>query len=231
MKTNTLTLLGMSGTALGAAVAHAPSGAPFGYTAGSPASIANLKANVENVVWILLENRAFDNILGGVKNPGLDNVVNNGPFWNPQNVSDPNSPKYYSQYKDYDSVLNDPDHSVVGNNFEFYGTESPDNNAIANGTLTPAMKGFVERELSRYPSLTPQMATKEVMGYYSQDEIPTLVDLVNQFTTFNYWYSCVPGVSDPADMIKTRHRLMYRIAHQPQPSLLGCWNPRRPRPQ
>lgn len=213
MKANTFVpLLGLSGSALGAAVAQS-SNAPFGYTAGSPASIANMKANIENVVWILLENRAFDNILGGVKMAGLDNVVNNGPFWNPENVSDPNSPKLYNQYKDYDSVLHDPDHSVTGNNFEFYGTFSPDNQAIANGTLTPDLKGFLEREMAVYPSISAQRAAQEVMGYYSPDEIPTLVDMMNEFTTFNYWHSSVPGVSDAAEVIKSYTNAL--IAHQP----------------
>jgi phospholipase C len=40
------------------------------------------------------------------------------------------------------------------------------------------------------------------MGYYSEDEIPTMVDLVNEFTTFNYWHSCVPGVRTPSYLIQ-----------------------------
>lgn len=188
MKTSTLvTLIGLAGSSLVAG------SEPFGYKAGSPESIANLKANIENVVWILLENRPFDNILGGVKRPGLDNAVNNGPFCNPQNVSASNSKKWCSVYKDFDSVKHDPDHSVTGNNMEFYGTYTPNNAAIANGSLTPSLNGFVSRQLSSY-KISPKLADEEVMGYYSESEIPTLVDLVDEFTTFNYWHSCVPGV-------------------------------------
>lgn len=168
---------------------------PFGYKAGSPQSIANLKSKIHNVVWILLENRAFDNILGGVNRPGLDNVVNNGPFSNPENVSQPHGPVFSSQYKDFDSVLNDPDHSVTGNNFEFYGTYTPDNAAIADGKLTPKLDGFLNKQLIGYPTLTPKVAAEQVLGYYSESEIPTLVDIVDEFTTFNYWHSGVPGVS------------------------------------
>lgn len=147
MKANTLLpLLGLSGRALGAAVARSTS-EPFGYASGSQESIANLKDKVENVVWILLENRAFDNILGGVKKAGLDNPVNNGPFFNPEDVRDPTSKKWATMPKDFDSVKHDPDHSVTGNNFQFYGTFTPDNQAVANGSLTPGMKGFVQRQL------------------------------------------------------------------------------------
>lgn len=206
MKANTvLPLLGLTGSALGAAAAPKPS-TPFGYASGSSESIANLKDKVENVVWILLENRAFDNILGGVQKAGLDNVVNNGPFWNPLDVNDPNSKREYSVYKDFDSVLHDPDHSVTGNNFEFYGTYNPDNAAIANGTLKPSLKGFVEKQLISWPTISSQVATEEVMGYYSESEVPTLVDLVDEFTTFNYWHSCVPGVS--ATQFKTWYSMI-----------------------
>lgn len=195
MKANTLLpLLGLSGGALGAAVAHNTQ-EPWGYKSGSKESVANLKDKIENVVWILLENRGFDNILGGVHKDGLDNVVNNGPFWNPQLVNETDSKKWYNVFKDFDSVLHDPDHSVTGNNFEFYGTYHPDNEAIANGTLKPDLKGFVERQMASYPSISAKRATEEVMGYYSESEIPTLVDLVDEFVTFNYWHSCIPGVS------------------------------------
>lgn len=168
--------------------------APFGYKAGSPQSVANLKDKIKHVVWVLLENRSFDNILGAVNHPGLDNIANNGDFCIPQNVSDPNSPTFCTRIRDFDSVLNDPDHSVTGNAFEFYGQFSPDNALIADGTLTPHNLGFVEKQLISYPKITPQTAAEQILGYYSEDEIPTLVDLVTEFTTFNYWFSCIPGV-------------------------------------
>ncbi|KAL4864053.1 hypothetical protein BDV12DRAFT_201494 [Aspergillus spectabilis] len=189
-------LLGFSSSVTAAAVPHS-SRTPFGYASGSKQSIANLKDKVENVVWILLENRSFDNILGGVRHRGLDNVVDNGPFCNPQNVIDPNSKQWCSVYKDFDSVQNDPDHSITGYNMELYGTYSPNEAGIANGTVKPNLKGFVEQHLVHHEGIEPKLATEEVMGYYSEDEIPTLVDLVDEFTTFNYWHSCVPGPTNP----------------------------------
>ncbi|CAI7616605.1 unnamed protein product [Penicillium glandicola] len=196
MKTNAIiSLLGLSSAAMGAAVKKTSE--PFGYKSGSKESIANLKDKIENVVWILLENRGFDNIMGGVKKTGLDNVVNNGPFYNLQDPSDPTSKKWYSQAKNYDSVLNDPDHSLTGTNFELYGQYNPSNAAIANGSLTPNLSGFVNRQMLQHPTITAQRATDEVMGYYSEDEIPTIVDIVDEFTTFNNWHSCVPGPTNP----------------------------------
>ncbi|KKK20523.1 phosphatidylglycerol specific phospholipase C [Aspergillus rambellii] len=197
MKTSTLIpLLGLSTSAVAAAV-PAKAQQPWGYASGSKESIANLKDKVENVVWILLENRAFDNMLGGIHRQGLDNVVNNGgSFCNPQNVSEPKGKKWCSHYKDFDSVIHDPDHSVTGNNMEFFGTYHPDDKAIAAGTLTPSLDGFVERQMVSH-NISAKRAHEEVMGYYSESEVPTLVDLVDEFTTFNYWHSCVPGPTNP----------------------------------
>ncbi|CAI7658098.1 unnamed protein product [Penicillium manginii] len=197
MKANTLIpFLGLSGTALSAAVAK-NNQEPWGYKSGSKESIANLKDKVENVVWILLENRGFDNILGGVHKEGLDNVVNNGPFCNPQSVNQTHGQKWCSVNKDYDSVIHDPDHSVTGVNFELYGTYNPSNKDIASGKLKANLNGFVEKQMISYPSISAKRATEEVMGYYTESEIPTLVDLVDEFTTFNYWHSCVPGPTNP----------------------------------
>lgn len=169
--------------------------APFGYKAGSADSIKNLKSKIKNVVWIVLENRSFDNILGGITRPGFDSPINNGAYCNPQNLTNPSLSNWCASAKDFDSILNDPDHSITGNNFEFYGTFNPNNQAIANGSLLPSLDGFVNKQLISYPTLAPDFAAKQVMNYYSEDEIPTLVDIIDEFTSFNYWHSCVPGVS------------------------------------
>ncbi|KAG6853682.1 hypothetical protein C0991_002325 [Blastosporella zonata] len=167
---------------------------PFGYASGSQKSVANLKDKIQNVVWILLENRSFDNILGGVKGRGLDNPINNGPFCNPIDVTQPDGTTFCSFPQDFDSVANDPDHSITGYNMELFGTFNPNNTAIANGSLKPTAQGFLNKQLISYPTLAPQVAAEQVLGHYSEDEIPTLVDIIDEFTTFNYWFSSVPGV-------------------------------------
>ncbi|KAJ7240857.1 putative phosphatidylglycerol specific phospholipase C [Mycena haematopus] len=206
MKANS-TLLGLLATATSIldnaslfgsrATTPAATAPPFGYKAGSPQSVANLKAKIKHVVWVILENRSFDNILGGVKRPGLDNPANNGDVCNPVNVSDPTGATLCTRLRDFDSVVNDPDHSVTGNNFEFYGQFAPDDAAIQSGTITATNKGFVDKQLISFPSITPEVAAAQVMGYYSEQEIPTLLDVVDEFTTFNYWFSCIPGPTNP----------------------------------
>ncbi|QKX55221.1 uncharacterized protein TRUGW13939_02313 [Talaromyces rugulosus] len=177
--------------------------APFGYKAGSDKSIANLKSKVKNVVWILLENRSYDNILGGIRHPGLDNPINNGEYCIPQNLSEPNGKKWCTNSKDFDSVLNDPDHSVTGNNLEFFGQFAPDNADVASGKVKTTNRGFVDKQLLGYPDITPETAAKQVMNYYSEEEVPVLKNLVEEFITFNYWFSCIPGPTNPNRLCAT----------------------------
>ncbi|KAJ7244817.1 phosphoesterase [Mycena rebaudengoi] len=170
---------------------------PFGYKAGSPKSVANLKDKIKHVVWLLLENRSFDNILGGLKRPGLDNPANHGNVCNPVSITAPTGPSLCTRIKDFDSIANDPDHSITGNNFQFYGVFTPDNVAIQNGSLKATNQGFVNKQTISYPTITPALAAAQVMGYYSEAEVPTMADIVDEFTTFNYWFSCVPGPTNP----------------------------------
>ncbi|KAJ5088006.1 hypothetical protein N7456_011622 [Penicillium angulare] len=164
----------------------------------SSTSIKNFKSKIKNVVILEMENRSVDNILGGQTIKGLENPINNGPFCNPYNLTDVSKGQVCSSAKDFDSILDDPDHSVSGNNIEFYGTFTPDNNAIASGELLPTQQGFVHEQLRQYGDNVnkTQLAT-EVLNYYSESEVPVLTALVQNYLTFNHWHSDVPGPTYP----------------------------------
>lgn len=83
---------------------------------GSSASIQNLKSKIKNVVVLVMENRSLDNLLGGQTIAGLDNIVNSGPYCNPLNLTNPAGGQVCSAPGDYDSVIDDPDHAIYGNN-------------------------------------------------------------------------------------------------------------------
>jgi phospholipase C len=163
---------------------------------GSTASIQNFKDKIKNVVVLVMENRSFDNLLGGQTTKGLENPINNGPYCNPYNVSDSSEGSVCSAAKDYDSVADDPDHAVYGNNFEFYGTFLPDESLIQSSKLTPSQSGFVQEQIRLYSSDAnrTELAT-QVMNYYTEEQVPILTTLVQNFLTFNHWHSDVPGVS------------------------------------
>ncbi|QKX54264.1 uncharacterized protein TRUGW13939_01349 [Talaromyces rugulosus] len=165
---------------------------------GSTASIQNFKDKIKNVVVLVMENRSFDNLLGGQTTKGLENPINSGPYCNPYNVSDSSEGSVCSAAKDYDSIADDPDHAVYGNNFEFYGTFLPDESLIQSSKLTPSQSGFVHEQLRLYSSDAnrTELAT-QVMNYYTEDQVPVITTLVQNFLTFNHWHSDVPGPTNP----------------------------------
>lgn len=164
--------------------------------ASSNGAVKNLKARIKNVVILEMENRSFDNLLGGQTLAGIDNPINNGPFCNPYNLTNPAAGLVCTAANDFDSITNDPDHAVYGNNLEFYGTFTPDNDAIASGRLKATQQGFVQEQLRLYSSkVNKTTLAQQVMNYYTEDQVPVLTALVQNFVTFNNWHSAIPGVS------------------------------------
>ena len=194
---HTPALLGL--LAFATAASAVPHGAPIkrSHAAHSSSSINNLKNNIKYVVVLEMENRSVDNLLGGQTISGLDNPINSGPFCNPYNLTDLSQGTVCSQAGDIDSILDDPDHTVTGNNIEFYGTFTPDNDDIASGTLTATQKGFVHEQLRVYEgkNVNKTRLAQQVLNYYTEDQVPVMTSLVQNFLTFNHWHSDLPGVS------------------------------------
>ncbi|KAH8693564.1 phosphoesterase superfamily protein [Talaromyces proteolyticus] len=165
---------------------------------GSAASIQNFKDKIKNVVVLVMENRSLDNLLGGQTLKGLENPINSGPYCNPYNLTAASEGNVCSAAKDYDSVSDDPDHGVYGNNLEFYGTFNPDESLVQSGALTPSQNGFVHEQIRLYASDAnrSELAT-QVMNYYTEEQVPVLTALVQNFLTFNHWHSDVPGPTNP----------------------------------
>ncbi|KFY24158.1 hypothetical protein V491_02278 [Pseudogymnoascus sp. VKM F-3775] len=176
--------------------------APSNNGPGSAASIKNLKEKVKNVVHIVMENRSFDNLVGGQTfTKDIDTPANNGPFCNKVNTTDPHSKTFCTRARDFDSIKDDPDHSVHGNNFQSYGTFHPNNEDVDSGKLVANNKGFLEQHLRSHPKLTDvDYAAREVMAYYTPDQVPVVSTLCKEFVTFDKWHSCVPGPTNPNRM-------------------------------
>ena len=166
--------------------------------AGTRGSINKMKHHIKNVVVMVMENRSLDNLLGGLKIPGLDNPINNGPFCNPINITDPSEGQTCSRSSDYNSVVDNPENSMSGNNLQFYGTFTPDNDLIRERRLTPQMKGFVDQQIRLYGTeANGSTLETDVMNYYTEEQIPVLTALTKDFVVFNHWHGDIPGVMRP----------------------------------
>lgn len=173
-----------------------PSGQPK--DAGTGTSIKNLKDKIKNVVVVVMvmENRSFDHLLGGQKIKGLSNPINDGPFCNPYNMSDLSLGYACSKPIDYDEIPDNPDYEVYGNNMEFYGYFTPNNTDIAVGNLVPHMQGFVQEQLRMYKGSTynTTFLANSIMNYYTEEQVPVITALTNEFVVFNHWHGDIPGV-------------------------------------
>ena len=191
------TLFGVLAFAAATTALPSPQFIPSPLQSGSEASITNLRQKIKNVVLLCMENRSVDNLLGGQTHEGIENSINNGPFCNPYNVSDPSQGFHCTEAKDYDSVTNDPSHAVTGNTMEFYSEWTPDNTAIAEGRLVPNNNGFITEQIHNYGASTnvTELAI-QVMNYYTEDMVPVMTSFVQNFLTMNHWHSDLAGVSE-----------------------------------
>ncbi|EKV16323.1 Phospholipase C PLC-B [Penicillium digitatum] len=191
--------------------------------AHSASSIKNLKSRIKNVVVLCMENRSIDNILGGQTIKGLENPINNGPYCNPYNVTDPSQGFHCTAPRDYNSVTSDPSHAVTGNTMEFYGEWTPDNTLIAEGKLVPNNNGFIHEQIHNYGSSVNQsVLATEVMNYYTEDQVPVLTALVNHFVTFNHWHSDLAGPTDPN---RVALRSIFQQLGETNHTWLNYWDP------
>lgn len=197
------------------AAAAAPDNGPF--RSGSPESIRNLKDKIKTVVIMVMENRSFDNIMGGQTLPGLENPIQTGPYCNPLNISHPDQKRGCTEALDFDSIIDDPDHSISGNNLEFYGSFHPNNDDITAGKLKPNMAGFLTEQIRIYGGREKEdVLQKQVINYYTETQVPVITEMSKNFVVFNHWHSDVPGVSSLLSVgVYCAYLLTCVEAHQP----------------
>ncbi|MES2366208.1 MAG: alkaline phosphatase family protein [Pseudomonadota bacterium] len=145
---------------------------------------------IKHVVVLMMENRSFDHMLGGMSkfDPDVDGVRQDGKSY--FNVA-PDGTDYFQQPGAQDVILKqrDLDHEHDGTMGEIGSTASP-------------MSGFVARFIKRYPDATPA-ELQQVMAYFdfgddpSGDTLPALHTLARHFAVCDHWFSSMPGPTWP----------------------------------
>jgi phospholipase C len=140
---------------------------------------------IEHVVVLMLENRSFDNLLGTLYPPsanfdGLDLTATN---------PDPNGvpiPVWNLPGTDTDTMrIPDPDPGELWTdiNTQLFGSPT----APIPGAV-PAMNGFVKNYLTQKDSPTG----KNIMHYFTHDQVPVLSGLAQQFAVCDRWFASAP---------------------------------------
>ena len=168
-------------------------------SADSSTQSTDWKSKIKNVVILVEENRSFDNIFGDLTyNKNIDSLANKGiHICNPSNITASTTDNVLCGTIDTNVEPNDPNHSISGNNMELFGTFHPDEAAIASGQVVADMQGYLTEQLITYSKINSTTAAREVLSYYSADDIPVMSTLAENFVLFDRWFCAVPGPTNP----------------------------------
>lgn len=136
---------------------------------------------IKHVVVVMMENRAFDHMVGFLKrvNPEINGL--NGDESNPRNASDPNSPVI--TVNDQGAYVDpDPGHSIPDTTQQVFGT---DQRSVAS------MNGFVENAGKHFSDV------EVVMSCFDQQSVPVISTLALEFALFDQWHASIPGPTMP----------------------------------
>ena len=133
---------------------------------------------IRHVILLLMENRSFDHMLGGLSRviPEIEGVNSDPPRVNRDAAGKayPQAPSTTRQTK-FDPKHEHPD--VV--------------TQLQNGN-----SGFILDFVQNYPASTEQ-DRQEIMDYYPADFLPAMHALARDFTVCDHWFASVPGPTWP----------------------------------
>jgi len=136
---------------------------------------------LKHIVVLMMENRSFDHMLGGLRefNPRINGLTGNesNPDTNGTLVKVQPAATYQDQ------LVHDPDHHFPGTDLQIFGDQQS-NGRVAN------MQGFVK---SYFTQTKDVKLSHEIMNYFKPEKLPVLTTLAKEFALFNSWFSSIPG--------------------------------------
>jgi phospholipase C len=140
----------------------------------------NLPADpIEHVIVLMLENRSFDQMLGGLSQaiPDLDGVPKAGE---PDRTNRAAGKTYKQAPGASRTIKYDPKHELQH----------------TLNQLSKANSGFVDDFARAYPASQPEDRA-EIMKYFADGELPALHALAKNFAVCDRWFSSLPGPTWP----------------------------------
>lgn len=138
--------------------------------------------NLKHIVVLMMENRSFDHMLGGLmkQDPRI-----NGLTGNESNLDTQGAIVKVQPNAQFQSQLDpDPDHHFPGVDLQIFGGAPPGPGRVPN------MQGFVKDYFTQTNNVN---RSHFIMSYFTPDKLPVLSTLATQFALFNGWFSSIPG--------------------------------------
>lgn len=136
---------------------------------------------LKHIVVLMMENRSFDHMFGGLKaiDPRIDGL--NGDEFNLDTAGKKAPVQAKAAYQG--QLDPDPDHHFPGVDLQLF-----DGNLAPN--RAPTMGGFVR---SYFEEQRDVKHSRQIMFYYRPERLPVLTTLAQEFAVFNGWFSSIPG--------------------------------------
>jgi phospholipase C len=134
-----------------------------------------------HIVVLMMENRSFDHMLGGLKaqDARIDGLT--GTESNPDTAGGAAPVKAQAAYQG--QLDPDPGHQFPDVDLQlFNGEMAPDRAATMQGFVTSYFG--VRRDVKH---------SRKIMYYYKPEKLPVLSTLAREFALFNGWFSSIPG--------------------------------------
>lgn len=150
----------------------------------------NLSDKIEHIVVLMLENRSFDSILGGL-DPKLDGL--NGNETNPHD-GHPDVRVWSSTATDPDSMsvpTPDPGELWSDINTQIFGLDG------IPGSQVPPMNGFVNNYVGQKDEPAENYIPEAIMHYYDPAQLPVISELARQFAVCDQWFASAPNQTWP----------------------------------
>lgn len=157
--------------------------------------MSSLPDDIKHVVVLMLENRSFDHMLGGlpgVEGPaGLANIdPDDGTIVPVTFDAGPSSPAVPDPAKPGE-VIGDPIHDFLGVNRQLFETAHP-------GAATPITCGGFIRAARESGDPNAETVALEVMRCYDTEKsLVTMAALARDFVVCDHWHASVPGPTWP----------------------------------
>ena len=134
-------------------------------------------SKLRHLVVLMMENRSFDHMFGGLKaaHPALDTWP--AGYTNPDNDGKEIPPQAKAEYQG--QLDPDPNHDFA-----------PVNEQIFNGGTTPDMRGFIA---SYFKQRRKVKSSHRIMYYFTPEQLPVLSNLALEYAVFNRWFASIPG--------------------------------------
>ena len=158
--------------------------------------MAQILPDIDHIVVLMLENRSFDNLFGGLypASPNFNGLTGNEWNYNPTSPGVGTWTVWQAPAGTGTTMPNpDPGEDFTDMNTQLFGTSSP------SSCPSPTMGGFAanyarqpwSREIwPIYPSVQP--VPRDIMQYYRQENISTSYSLALHYAVSDSWFAAAP---------------------------------------